>query len=353
MRAGNFAQQLIAWQKSHGRHNLPWQGLGAYATWISEVMLQQTQVATVIPYYQRFMTRFPDVRALAAAALDEVLGHWSGLGYYGRARNLHRAARILVEEHGGVFPQDFERIRALPGIGRSTAGAICALAYEQPCSILDGNAKRVFARHFAIPGWPGTAAVERALWQRAEAELSLTEPATYTQALMDLGATLCLRRQPRCAACPVATSCAAHRQERVAEFPAPRPLRALPQKKVTWLVCMHGREVLLEKRPPSGLWGGLWALPEAAGTADQAALALLGSAPDRMRSLPVLAHSFTHFRLQASPVRLDYLCRPGLASEARWVWIDIAGLATAPLPKPVRTLLARLELEGRHDPNPP
>lgn len=342
MDAGSFARQLIAWQKSHGRHDLPWQGRGAYAAWISEVMLQQTQVATVIPYYQRFMTRFPDVGALAAAAPDEVMGLWSGLGYYSRARNLQRAARIIAEQHEGVFPQDYAGILALPGIGRSTAGAICALAFEQPRAILDGNAKRVFARHFAISGWPGAPDVERALWQRAEAELPGEHAAAYTQALMDLGATVCLRSRPRCAACPVAASCAALGQGRVAELPAPRPARALPQKTVTWLVCRHGRKVLLERRPPSGLWGGLWGLPESTAAPQQAALALLGRLPGQMRELAPLTHGFTHFRLKAIPVELDYPQRPAPLGEARWLWLDLADLARAPLPKPVRALLAGL-----------
>ncbi len=342
MRAGSFARLLIAWQKSHGRHDLPWQGRGAYAAWISEVMLQQTQVATVIPYYRRFMARFPDVGALAAAAPDEVLGLWSGLGYYGRARNLQRAARIIAERHGGALPQDYAGILALPGIGRSTAGAICALAYGQPCAVLDGNAKRVFARHFAISGWPGAPDVEHALWQRAEAELPDEEAATYTQALMDMGATVCLRSRPRCADCPVAASCAARAQGRVAELPAPRPARALPQKTVTWLICRHEREVLLERRPASGLWGGLWALPESMAAPEQAALALLGSPPGQMRELAPLMHGFTHFRLKAIPVELSYPQRPAPLGEARWLWLDLADIAQAPLPKPVRTLLAGL-----------
>ena len=342
MCAGSFARQLIAWQKSHGRHDLPWQGRGAYATWISEVMLQQTQVATVIPYYRRFLERFPDVGALAAAAPDEVLGQWSGLGYYSRARNLQRAARIVAQQHGGLFPQDYASVLALPGIGRSTAGAICALAYGQPRAILDGNAKRVFARHFAISGWPGTPDVERALWQRAEAELPGDEATTYTQALMDLGATVCLRSRPRCADCPVAAGCAALDQGRVAEFPASRPARTLPQKTVIWLVCRHGREVLLERRPPSGLWGGLWGLPESTADPQQTAPAFLGSPPDRVQELPPLVHDFTHFRLRANPFQLDYRRRPALSGEARWLWLDLADMAQAPLPKPVRALLASL-----------
>ncbi len=346
MRAGSFAQQLIAWQKDHGRRDLPWQGRGVYATWVSEIMLQQTQVATVIPYYQRFVARFPDVAALAAASLDDVLGHWSGLGYYTRARNLHRAARIIAEEHGGAFPEDYERIRALPGIGRSTAGAICALAFGQPCAILDGNAKRVLARHFAIPGWPGEPSTERTLWLRAQAEVPATEAATYTQALMDLGATTCLRANPRCACCPVAAGCAAHRAGRTEDYPAPRPARAVPQKTATWLVCMHGQDVLLEKRPPSGLWGGMWGFPEGFGDTREAARTLLGRHPDAVEPLPGVTHAFTHFRLLVSPVRLEYAQPPKLAGEGRWVWLSLLEMDAAPLPKPVRSLLEILR--SRH-----
>ncbi len=342
MHAGRFAQRLIAWQKSHGRHHLPWQGGGAYATWVSEIMLQQTQVASAIPYYRRFLARFPDVASLAAVCVEEVLSYWSGLGYYSRARNLHRTARLIVTAHGGVFPHDFERILAFPGIGRSTAGAICALAYGQRRAILDGNARRVFARHFAIAGWAGEAAVEKLLWQRAEAELPAQDMAVYTQGLMDLGATACLRARPRCQICPVAASCEAHRQGREAEYPAPRPARTLAQKCAVWMVCVHGGEVLLEKRPLSGLWGGLWAFPEAAGEAEQAARTLLGRAPDKVQVLPRRSHSFTHFRLTASPVRMDYAERPALAGEDRCVWLSLSELETAPLPKPVKTLLEKL-----------
>ena len=346
MRAGSFAQQLIAWQKNHGRHDLPWQGRGVYATWVSEIMLQQTQVATVIPYFQRFVARFPDVAALAAASLDDVLGHWSGLGYYTRARNLHRAARIIADQHGGAFPEDFERIRALPGIGRSTAGAICALAFGQPCAILDGNAKRVLARHFAIPGWPGQSKTERTLWQRAQAEVPAAEAATYTQALMDLGATICLRATPRCVCCPVAAGCAAHQLGRTEDYPAPRPARTVPQKTATWLVCLHGQEVLLEKRPPSGLWGGMWGFPEGFGEAREAAWALLGQHPDAVEHLPQIAHAFTHFRLVASPVRLVYAQQPKLAGEDRWIWLSLLEMDAAPLPRPVRSLLENIR--SRH-----
>ena len=342
MRAGSFAQQLIAWQKNHGRHDLPWQGRGVYATWVSEIMLQQTQVATVIPYYQRFVARFPDVAALAAASLDDVLGHWSGLGYYTRARNLHRAARIIADQHGGAFPEDFERIRALPGIGRSTAGAICALAFGQPCAILDGNAKRVLARHFAIPGWPGQSKTERTLWQRAQAQVPAAEAATYTQALMDLGATICLRATPRCAHCPVAAGCAAHRLGRTEDYPAARPARTVPQKTATWLVCLHGQDVLLEKRPPSGLWGGMWSFPEGFGDAREVAWALLGQHPDAVEPLPQIAHAFTHFRLVASPVRLAYAQQPKLAGEDRWIWLSLLEMDAAPLPKPVRSVLENI-----------
>ena len=273
----SFARRIINWQRQHGRHGLPWQGADAYRVWLSEIMLQQTQVATVIPYYQRFVTSFSDIAALAAASEDEVLAHWSGLGYYSRARNLHHAAQLIMQRHGGKFPRNFDDIIALPGIGRSTAAAICALAFHERRAILDGNVKRVLARYCAIEGYAGNKKIEVQLWQQAEALLPYSSPppregrrkdsvgdaiVTYTQGLMDLGATVCMRTRPNCGACPVQRSCAAYQSGRVAQLPTPRPRKVLPEKHSTFLLLLNGSDILLEKRPSSGIWGGLWCPPQ-------------------------------------------------------------------------------------------
>lgn len=237
----NFAARLLRWYDRHGRKDLPWQRARTpYTVWVSEVMLQQTQVATVIPYFERFMARFPDVRTLADAPLDAVLAHWSGLGYYSRARNLHRAAQQIRDRHGGVFPEDMDAIAALPGIGRSTAGAILAQALGQRHAILDGNVKRVLTRHRAIAGWPGQSAVERRLWEIAEAETPHARVADYTQAIMDLGAMVCTRARPRCGACPVADDCAARAAGTVSRYPAPKPRKTLPVRQTRMLLVTNG-----------------------------------------------------------------------------------------------------------------
>ena len=261
--SSSFSFRLLAWHRRHGRHDLPWQGTrDAYRIWVAEIMLQQTQVAAVIPYYARFLQRFPDLASLAGAPQDEVLRLWSGLGYYSRARNLQRAAQMVVEHHGGAFPRALAQIEALPGIGRSTAAAIAAFAYGTRAAILDGNVKRVLARHFAVAGFPGEKRVEQRLWQLAEEQLPPRAIERYAQAIMDLGATLCTRAKPDCAECPLAQSCQALALGRVREFPAPRPAKAVPTRSTHMLLLVRNGELLLEKRPPSGIWGGMWSLPE-------------------------------------------------------------------------------------------
>jgi A/G-specific adenine glycosylase len=311
-----FAQKLIAWQRRHGRRSLPWQGTrDPYRIWLSEVMLQQTQVSTVIPYYRRFIKKYPTARALTRATEDEVLQLWSGLGYYARGRNLQRAAR-LIAAHG--FPRTAAKIAELPGVGRSTAAAIAAFAYGERAAILDGNVKRVLARSFAV-------ADEKALWPLAERLLPKRDIEAYTQALMDLGATICTRRKPLCERCPVARACKARKQNRIDELPAPRPRRELPERQVTWLVLRHEGAVLVERRPAPGIWGGLWCLPE-----------LGGKRPVGARALRPIEHGFTHFRLRIRPLLQDVKSRgPG-----RWLSLDAAGAAA--LPAPVKSLLARL-----------
>jgi len=341
----DFARHLIRWQKIHGRHNLPWQGnRDAYRIWLSEIMLQQTQVGTVIPYYLRFLERFADIAGLAAAPLDEVLALWSGLGYYSRGRNLHAAARLVMERHGGAFPERIEDIAALPGIGRSTACAIAVFAFGARSAILDGNVKRVLARHFGVAGHPGENKVEAALWQLAESLLPTRDVATYTQALMDLGATVCTRSRPACDNCPVSISCVALASNRVASLPTPRPRKTAPQKTTRMLILRHAGNILLEKRPPSGIWGGLWSLPEVGMDIDVAmhCRTRLGMETTAAGSLPELRHTFTHFRLRIAPQLLDVTHLLPRAEQTGQLWLaPCAALSTA-IPTPVRKLLQQL-----------
>jgi A/G-specific adenine glycosylase len=359
----SFSSRLIAWQRTHGRHDLPWQGSDAYRVWLSEIMLQQTQVATVIPYYQRFVASFPNIVALAAATEEQVLTHWSGLGYYARGRNLHRAARIIAGQYGGEFPRRFEQILELPGIGRSTAAAICALAWHEHRAILDGNVKRVLARYCGIEGRAGDKKVANQLWQQAEALLpppcrgragvgvetsSTSTPrdddiATYTQALMDLGATVCTRSKPKCGDCPVRSDCVAFQNGRVSEFPTPRPRKAVPERHTTFLLLMHGNDILLEKRPGSGIWGGLWCPPQF--DDEEAArdwFAQNGMAASQGERLETFSHAFTHFRLHITPLKIQLSRKPVRAAQPGTVWLDVDEALGAAIPTPVRSLLKKL-----------
>ncbi|MDO9052498.1 MAG: A/G-specific adenine glycosylase [Gallionella sp.] len=338
----SFASSLIAWQREHGRHGLPWQGAGAYRVWLSEIMLQQTQVATVIPYYQRFIASFPTIAALAAASEEQVLAHWSGLGYYARGRNLHRAAQIVEKLHGGEFPCQFDQLLVLPGIGRSTAAAICALAFQQRHAILDGNVKRVLARYCGISGSPAGKSVEQLLWQHAEALLPERDVAAYTQAMMDMGATLCTRSRPQCVSCPVQHGCVAHQTGRVAELPTPRLRKVVPERHATFLLAMHGRKILLERRDSTGIWGGLWCMPqleEGDGTlADYAQRS--GWQIDEQVALPVFTHVFTHFKLHITPLLLNLAGKPLKLQQSGSQWLDVDEALRAAIPAPVRRLLA-------------
>ena len=348
-----FADALIDWQKQHGRHQLPWQGTrDAYRIWLSEIMLQQTQVATVIPYYARFLDSFPDVAALAAAPTETVMAHWSGLGYYTRARNLHRCAQQVVSNHAGRFPSDPEALASLPGIGKSTAAAIAAFAYGARAAILDGNVKRVFCRVFGVEGFPGQAAVEKHLWQRAEAMLPAREIEAYTQGLMDLGATLCTRTRPACDRCPMQSRCIAHASGRTSELPARKPKKAIPEKSTVMLVVVHEGEILMEQRPPEGIWGGLLSLPElnrlSSGTSDvdldeQLALALSSFGDiDEIMMLSSFVHGFTHYRLSVMPVHVTLRQRHVMAAQSDYQWRALAQISAAALPSPVRKLLLTL-----------
>ena len=341
-RARSFAQRLIAWQKAFGRRDLPWQRTrDPYGIWLSEIMLQQTQVATVIPYYERFLAAFPDTVSLAASPIERVLECWSGLGYYRRAHLAHRAARSVVAEHGGRFPRDAATLASLPGVGRSTAAAIAAFASGERGAILDGNVKRVLARHRGIAGFPGDAKVERRLWQAAEALLPPRDVATYTQALMDLGATVCVRAKPRCEACPVADDCIARREKRIAELPAPRPKKALPQREVTVLLLERKGEVLLERRPPTGVWSGLWSLPEIDSPRDIAAhcRSRFGVQVAPRAPLAPIEHGFTHFHLTLHPLPCAVREEATRAEEPGLVWMPLDEIAGAALPAPIKKLL--------------
>ena len=340
----DFSARLIAWQHVHGRHDLPWQGTrDPYRIWLSEIMLQQTQVAAVIPYYLRFLERFPDVAALAAAPVEEVMALWSGLGYYARARNLHRAARVVMEEHGGHFPVTASALAGLPGIGRSTAAAIAAFASSERAPILDGNVKRVLCRVFGIEGFPGERAVEERLWALAESLLpgNAGDIGVYIQAQMDLGATVCTRTRPACNACPLAAQCVARDTGRIAELPAARPRKTPPRRTARMAVVMLGDNVLLERRPPSGIWGGLLALPDIPEgiQIEDWAMRNLGIDQPIVCALPPLVHVFTHFTLEIAPWRIDLPAAPRMLAEPAWQWLPLEQIGPAALPAPVRRIL--------------
>jgi A/G-specific adenine glycosylase len=344
-RGKSIAPRVLAWHAKSGRHELPWQrNRSAYRVWVSEIMLQQTQVATVIPYFERFMQRFPNVRSLADAPADEVLHLWTGLGYYARARNLHRAAQIVRDQYGDQFPNEIDAVIALPGIGRSTAGAILAISAGSRHPILDGNVKRVLARFYAVDGAPDESATLDKLWRLADDNTPAKDVAVYTQAIMDLGATLCTRSKPRCEDCPIRRDCRARIEARQDELPAAKRKRAVRRcRHAVMLVARRASEVLLVQRPPSGIWGGLWCLPEFEhrDAAAQYAASTLASARLVAAPLPDIAHSFTHFDLVITPVvakcRGETRVRDGTA-----LWYDLTRPARVGLPAPIRTLLGTL-----------
>jgi A/G-specific adenine glycosylase len=348
-----FSQAVIDWQRAHGRHALPWQNTrDAYRVWLSEIMLQQTQVAAVLGYYARFLERFPTVRALAEAPIEDVMAHWSGLGYYTRARNLHACARRVVEQYGGEFPSDPVLLADLPGIGRSTAAAIAAFSGGVRAAILDGNVKRVFARVFGIDRYPGAKPVEDALWRRADALLPVEGIEAYTQGLMDLGATLCTRSSPDCQRCPLKDRCVALATGRTAELPVRKPKKATPEKRAVMLAVIDGGEVLLHQRPATGIWGGLCSLPEVDGhatidgmAADEKAVAAKASAfgeVEEVEALLPLVHVFTHYKLHILPYRLALAAR--CETPDGYQWWKLSEIAEAPLPAPVKKLLTDLAL---------
>lgn len=341
-----FADRLLAWHAQHGRHTLPWQRQPTpYKVWVSEIMLQQTQVSTVIPYFERFVERFPEVRCLAAAPEDAVLHLWTGLGYYARARNLHRAAQRIVTEFGGEFPRTLEQMVSLPGVGRSTAGAILAQAFELRHPILDGNVKRVLTRFHAIEGWPGERAVECRLWELAEKHTPQREVRNYTQAIMDLGATLCTRNNPNCGSCPISEECRARVMERQRDFPAAKTRKPL-QVNSTAMIILRDQDgkILLSRRPPIGIWGGLWSFPECPTPADVGAWCRtrLRCEIQVNETWPTMRHTFSHFHLDITPVIGRMTKTLGIMDDKVIAWYNAAGILELGLPAPVKRLLTKL-----------
>lgn len=341
-----FARKLLRWFDHHGRRDLPWQrDPTPYRVWVSEIMLQQTQVATVVPYFGRFMERFPTLQALAAAPLDEVLHLWTGLGYYARARNLHRAAGRVQAEYGGDLPEDIATLQALPGIGPSTAGAILALSKGRRHPILDGNVRRVLARYHGIAGWPGSPSVARSLWSLAEGHTPKRRVAAYTQAIMDLGATVCTPKRPRCTDCPVSRECTALDQGLAEQLPSPRPRRSLPVRRSLFLIIFDDAGmVLLERRPPAGLWGGLWCFPECAPETelDDWLLSRLGITAEVLRVAERMRHSFSHFHLDITPLHLRLKGSGRVAEQGVRRWYRPGALPDIGLAAPTLSLLRSL-----------
>jgi len=343
----SFSDRVLAWYETHGRHDLPWQQQRTpYRVWVAEVMLQQTQVATVIPYYRRFLKSFPGVHELADAPLDAVLEHWSGLGYYSRARNLHQAARRIVSLHEGVFPGRFDDVVALPGIGRSTAGAILAQALDQRHAILDGNVKRVLCRYHAVEGWPGKAAVQKQLWAYAEQYTPVKRVADYTQAVMDLGATLCTRSAPQCACCPLQSGCAASAADQVSRFPAPRPRKQMPVRTARLLILTDTRSgrIMLEKRPPTGIWGGLWSLPEVEvdASVEQVCRQRWGLGVLGNEDCDPFRHTFSHYHFDITPCRVEVEPLANtLGDTGETIWCPSGEAVTRAMAAPVARIISQ------------
>ncbi|MDO9520486.1 MAG: A/G-specific adenine glycosylase [Pseudohongiella sp.] len=348
---------VLQWFDQHGRHDLPWQHeTTPYRVWVSEIMLQQTQVTTVIPYYQRFMQHFPDVEVLATAPIDQVLHLWTGLGYYARARNLHKTAQIVNDQYHGIFPPSLEQLGGLPGIGRSTAGAILALSMGQRGVILDGNVKRVLCRYYAINSWSGEMATQKKLWHLADQATPHDRVASYTQAMMDLGATVCTRSKPACTRCPLADSCKALLLDLTKSLPVSKPRKTLPVRQTFMLICeQDNSEVLLEQRPASGLWGGLWSLPEFSAF-DEVQTWLEHKGASFKSCWPVVRHTFSHFHLDITPV-VATLSRPQVSEQtAGTCWYPLTPSSddtriNLGLSAPVKKLLQRMAAhqENHHD----
>jgi A/G-specific adenine glycosylase len=342
--AGRFADAVLIWHRRYGRHDLPWQQQDGYRVWLSEIMLQQTQVSTVIPYYQNFLLRFPTLCDLADASVDDVLQHWQGLGYYARARNLHKTAVIIRDQHRGRFPDDIEALEALPGIGRSTAGAILSFAFGQHWPILDGNVKRVLARCFRVPGWYGLSETLKRLWQLSETVTPAQNTAVFNQAMMDIGSMICVKSRPKCEACPLKDQCASYRHHSQAEFPHKKPQRVKPQRNTLMLLHHCDEQILLWRRPPSGIWGGLWSLPEVDGESaielwQQSFLSTV-QAPGIVQQ-DVIHHQFSHYSLDISLAIIELDRLPATISDTdNYSWVATSDIVNHGLPTPVRKILS-------------
>jgi A/G-specific adenine glycosylase len=353
--ADKFSSRILAWSDGHGRKDLPWQqNPTPYRVWISEIMLQQTQVTTVIPYFERFMTSFPTVAVLANAEIDDVLHHWSGLGYYARARNLHRAAQHIRDDFSGNFPKYFADVVALPGIGRSTAGAILALSRNERRPILDGNVKRVLARFHAVGGWPGTIFVANSLWKLAEQHTPHSRVAEYTQAMMDLGATVCTRTKPNCDKCPLVVDCVARTSGQVSDYPGKREKKPKPLRRAHMALVHGGGAIYLERRPAAGIWGGLWSFPEldAGEEVSNWCKDQIGASPIEINRWDVVRHSFTHFDLDIEPIAVRVMPSSSKVADGEdHVWYDIDSPQKIGIAAPVSGLIRKLRELESHVPN--
>ena len=344
----SFSTKILSWFDVHGRTGLPWQqDINAYRVWVSEIMLQQTQVKTVIPYFEKFMQSFPTVQHLANAEQDEVLKHWSGLGYYARARNMHAAAKMVRDDFDGQFPEDIETIQHLKGIGRSTGAAILSIAHNKAEPILDGNVKRVLSRVFAVEGWSGKAIVLKKLWALAEQTTPNQRNADYTQAIMDLGATLCTRSKPRCEACPLSADCIANADGTQAEFPAKKPKKQIPEKQALMLIIQNeAQQVMMLKRPPVGIWGGLWCFPQfdTLHDADKWLYLYTGETTENGSKMEALSHTFSHFKLHIQPLKigLKHPIDTSVMEKQETLWYNIHTEFDGGLAAPVTTLLNKL-----------
>jgi A/G-specific adenine glycosylase len=354
-----FSQKILKWFDSDGRKDLPWQqSITPYRVWVSEIMLQQTQVATVIRYFQRFIERFPTVSDLAFAPLDDVFSLWAGLGYYARAKNLHKAAQIIHAQHQGIFPLEYETVLKLPGIGRSTAGAILSISTQQRYPILDGNVKRVLCRHFAIEGWPNDVTVVNKLWQLSEKNTPTQRTHHYTQAIMDLGATLCTRSKPKCTLCPIASTCQARKLNRTSDFPTSRPKPEKPVRATSLLLLVQLKQkmVLLEKRPIKGIWGGLWSLPECPTALQKNKIThhaqkwgnqILNITLQEPILWSPFRHTFTHYHLDIQPVLFQINSKKKITPHLpSFQWHSIAKVHQLGIPAPIKTLLTKFEKEN-------
>lgn len=342
-----FAKRVLDWFSAHGRKHLPWQqSISPYRVWLSEVMLQQTQVATVIPYFERFIERFARVEDLAAAPIDEVLHLWTGLGYYARARNLHKCAQVVVEKHGGIFPNTQAQLETLPGIGRSTAGAIASIACGEAAAILDGNVKRVLARHYAVEGWPGQLGVANKLWEYAERNTPQKNTHHYTQAMMDLGAMVCTRTKPKCSECPINDTCLAFAQQQIERFPGKKPKKILPEKTVFLLMVRDIKgDFYLEQRPAQGIWGGLWSFPE---LEDELQISdyieQYFTSDYQLEYWAEYRHTFSHYHLDITPVLVSINKMLSPINEKPAHWYNPLSPSEIGLAAPVKRLLEKMAI---------